>query len=190
MVLNANDPEIIHACQRGDHDAFAVLFETNKDRVYSIALRYSGNQAAAMDIAQETFLKLMSRIKDFRGEASFEAWLYRIVANACMDHQRRGRKLMPIMEDLLDVFSVSRKTVLNELVREEVQKNVQDVVGKLPPDQRMVVILRYTEELSYKEIADVMHCSRGTVASRLNRAHKVLERRLSHLRGTRGGENG
>jgi RNA polymerase sigma-70 factor (ECF subfamily) len=190
MVLNANDPEIIHACQRGDHDAFAVLFETNKDRVYSIALRYSGNQAVAMDIAQETFLKLISRIKDFRGEASFEAWLYRIVANTCMDHQRRGRKLLPMVEDLLDVFSVTRRTVLHELVRGEVQKNVQDVVGKLPPDQRMVVILRYTEELSYEEIADVMHCSRGTVASRLNRAHKVLERRLSHLRGTRGGENG
>jgi RNA polymerase sigma-70 factor, ECF subfamily len=190
MVLNANDPEIIHACQRGDHDAFTVLFETNKDRVYSIALRYSGNQAAAMDIAQETFLKLLSRIKDFRGEASFEAWLYRIVANACLDHQRRGRKLMPIVEDLLDVFSISRRTVLHELVREEVQKNVQEVVGKLPPDQRMVVILRYTEDLSYEEIADVMHCSRGTVASRLNRAHKVLGRRLSHLRGTRGAENG
>ncbi len=190
MVLNANDPEIIHACQRGDHDAFTVLFETNKDRVYSIALRYSGNQAAAMDIAQDTFLKLISRIKDFRGEASFEAWLYRIVANACLDHQRRGRKLMPIVEDLLDVFSISRRTVLHELVREEVQKNVQEVVGKLPPDQRMVVILRYTEDLSYEEIADVMHCSRGTVASRLNRAHKVLGRRLSHLRGTRGAENG
>ncbi len=190
MVLNANDPEIIHACQRGDHDAFTVLFETNKDRVYSIALRYSGNQAAAMDIAQDTFLKLISRIKDFRGEASFEAWLYRIVANACLDHQRRGRKLMPIVEDLLDVFSISRRTVLHELVREEVQKNVQEVVGKLPPDQRMVVILRYTEDLSYEEIADVMHCSRGTVASRLNRAHKVLGRRLSHLRGTGGAENG
>ena len=161
MVLNANDPEIIHACQRGDHDAFAVLFETNKDRVYSIALRYSGNQAVAMDVAQETFLKLISRIKDFRGEASFEAWLYRIVANTCMDHQRRGRKLLPMVEDLLDVFSVTRRTVLHELVRGEVQKNVQDVVGKLPPDQRMVVILRYTEELSYEEIADVMHCSRG-----------------------------
>jgi RNA polymerase sigma-70 factor (ECF subfamily) len=97
---------------------------------------------------------------------------------------------MPIVEDLLDVFSISRRTVLHELVREEVQKNVQEVVGKLPPDQRMVVILRYTEDLSYEEIADVMHCSRGTVASRLNRAHKVLGRRLSHLRGTRGAENG
>ncbi len=85
-------------------------------------------------------MKLIPRTGDFRGEASFEAWLYRIVANACLDHQRRGRKLMPIMGDLLDVFSGSRRTVLNELVREEVQKNVQDVVGKLPPDQRMVVI--------------------------------------------------
>ena len=81
MVLDANDREVIEAvieaCQRGDPDAFRMLFEAYKDRVYSIALRYSGNPAAAMDIAQDTFLKLLSRIGDYRSEASFDSWLYR-----------------------------------------------------------------------------------------------------------------
>src|SRR5579864_3461293 len=72
MVLDANDHEVIEACRRGDYDAFRVLFEAHKDRVYSIALRYSGDRGAAMDIAQDTFLKLLSSIRDFRADASFE----------------------------------------------------------------------------------------------------------------------
>jgi RNA polymerase sigma-70 factor (ECF subfamily) len=179
MVLDANDREVIEACQRGDYDAFRLLFETHKDRVYSIALRYSGDQAEAMDIAQETFLKLLSSIQDFRGDSSFESWLYRIVVNRCMDHQRRGRKLMPFLEDMLD----AAESALSNLLRAEVENDVQAIVGKLPPEQRIVVVLRYTEGLSYEEIAAILNCSKGTVASRLNRAHSVLERRLSHLRG-------
>src|SRR5579864_1437585 len=93
MVLDASDREVIEACRRGDQDAFRVLFEAHKDRVYSIALRYSGDPAAAMDIAQDTFLKLLSRIQDFRGDAQFESWLYRVVVNACLDYHRRRRKL-------------------------------------------------------------------------------------------------
>ena len=179
MVLDANDREVIEACQRGDYDAFRLLFETHKDRVYSIALRYSGDTAEAMDIAQETFLKLLSSIQDFRGDSSFESWLYRIVVNRCLDHQRRGRKLMPFIEDMLD----AAENALSKLLRAEVENDVQAIVGKLPPEQRIVVVLRYTEGLSYEEIAAILNCSKGTVASRLNRAHSVLERRLSHLRG-------
>ncbi len=180
MVLD--DREVIEACQRGDQDAFRQLFEANKDRVYSIALRYSGDDAAAMDIAQDTFLKLLSRIQDFRGEASFDSWLYRMVANSCLDHRRRTRRWMPLLEDLVNLFTVRRETVLQDLLRNEMQQDVQQVVAGLPPEQRIVVVLRYTENLSYEEIAEILGCSRGTVGSRLNRAHKVLERRLSYLR--------
>ena len=178
MVLDANDREVIEACQRGDYDAFRLLFETHKDRVYSIALRYSGDAAEAMDIAQETFLKLLSSIQDFRGDSSFESWLYRIVVNRCLDHQRRGRKLMPFIGDLLD----AAESALSKLLRAEVENDVQAIVGKLPPEQRIVVVLRYTEGLRYENIAEILGCSAGTVASRLNRAHKILQRRLSHLR--------
>src|ERR1700735_755641 len=93
MVLDANGPqvieEVIEACQRGDAEAFRALFERYKDRVYSIALRYSGNPAAAMDIAQDTFLKLLSRIGDYRAEASFDSWLYRLGGDSCIDRPRR-----------------------------------------------------------------------------------------------------
>src|SRR5579871_4887434 len=136
MVLESNDREVIEACQRGDRDAFRMLFEANKDRIYSIALRFSGDRAAAMDIAQDTFLKLLSRIKDFRGEANFDSWLYRLVVNSCVDHHRRTRRWMPLIEDVLEFFKpASEDTALNELLSTEMRNHVQEVVGKLPAEQ-------------------------------------------------------
>ena len=190
MLVDTNDRDVIEGCQRGDHDAFAALFEANQDKVYSIALRYSGNEAVAMDIAQETFLKLLSRIHDFRAEANFETWLYRIVINSCLDHRRRGRKWMPLVEGFLDLCRASGETALEDMLRAEMQQHVQHGVGKLSPELRVVVILRYTEGLAYDQIAEILGCSPGTVASRLNRAHKALERKLSHLRKERGGSGG
>ena len=172
---------IIEGCQQGDEDAFRELFETHKDKVYSIALRYSGDRAAAMDISQDTFLKLMDRIGQFRGESSFDSWLYRLVVNSCMDYRRRQKRWMPMVEEFFDSFRAPEPTPLQDLMSDERQQQVQDVVAKLAPEHRTVVVLRYTEGLSYEEIAEILNCSRGTVASRLNRAHKVLERRLAAL---------
>ena len=193
-VLDASREDLVGnmvtACQRGDPGAFAQLFETYKDRVYSIALRFSGDPATALDIAQDTFLKLLSHIGDFRGEARFDTWLYRMVANSCLDHKRRGLRIAPFVESLdslLDTLRPVRATVLEDLLRSEFQHSVQSVVAKLPAEQRIVVILRYTEGLAYDEISEILHCSSGTVASRLNRAHKTLERRLSHLKQWTGG---
>jgi RNA polymerase sigma-70 factor (ECF subfamily) len=177
--------DVIQACQRGDDEAFRVLFETHKDRVYSIALRYAGDSATAMDIAQETFLKLLSSIRQFRGDSSFDSWLYRMVVNSCLDHHRRKRRFLPLVDEMLDVFRTSAEDALHEMLQDEQEERVQQVVAQLPEDQRIVVVLRYTEGLSYEDIAEVLGCRRGTVASRLNRAHKALERRLSHLRTVR-----
>lgn len=186
-VLEKNGRDVIEACRRGDLDAFRELFETYKDRVYSIALRYSGNPAAAMDIAQDTFVKLLARIGDYRAEASFDSWLYRLVVNTCIDDQRRGRRLTPFLDGLIDAVCAPAESVLHKLMRAETEQRVQDVVARLAPEHRMVIVLRYTEGLSYDEIASILGCSAGTVASRLNRAHKILERRLSHLRNAQGG---
>jgi RNA polymerase sigma-70 factor (ECF subfamily) len=181
--------DVIEACRRGEAGAFAALFELHRDRVYSIALRFSGDPSVALDITQETFLKLLSKIREFRGEASFESWLYRLVVNACLDHRRAGRRWSPLLDGWLGALRASGESVLHQMLRSEVQENVQQVVAKLPPELRMVVILRYTEQLSYDEIAEILGCPQGTVASRLNRAHKLLERRLAGLRNTLGGNH-
>jgi len=181
--------EVIDACRRGEADAFAALFELHRDRIYSIALRFSDDPTVALDITQETFLKLLSKIGEFRGEASFESWLYRLVVNGCLDHRRAGRRWSPLLDGWLGALRASGESALQQLLRSEVQQNVQQVVAKLPAELRIVVILRYTEQLSYDQIAEILGCPQGTVASRLNRAHKLLERRLAGLRNTLGGNH-
>ena len=171
-----DDNEVIAACQRGDREAFRALFETYQDRVYSIALRYAGDPARALDIAQDVFVKLLNNIGDFKGLSGFETWLYRMVVNRCLDDRRRVRRWSAIVEGLF--AGTSEPSALDELVRSEAQERVQKTVAMLPAEQRIVVVLRYTEGLSYTEIAKAVGCSEGTVASRLNRAHRFLERRL------------
>ena len=182
MVLDGNDLAVIAACQRGEREAFRALFEAYQDKVYSIALRYSGDRTAALDIAQDVFLKLLASIGEFRGESGFDTWLYRMVVNRCLDHRRRGRRLITVVEEFLNLGRVRENSALDGLLRSEIEEQVQGMVRSLPPEQRIVVVLRYTEGLSYDEIARAAGCSAGTVALRLNRAHKILERRLSHLR--------
>jgi RNA polymerase sigma-70 factor, ECF subfamily len=180
MVLEESEHELVQACQRGERDAFRALFETYKDRIYSVALRFSGDEAVAMDIAQDTFLKLFSSIRLFRGDARFDTWIYRLVVNSCMDHLRRTRRLLPLADGLLATLRTPSDSLSN-LLRSEVSAKVRAAIDRLSPDLRIVIILRYTEALSYDEIAEVLGCSPGTVASRLNRAHKQLERRLQSL---------
>ena len=183
MVLEGTERELVAACQRGDREAFRAVFELHKDRVYSIALRFSGDPAAAMDIAQDTFLKLFSCIGDFRGQSTLDTFLYRLVVNNCIDRKRKDRRLLPLLDEWAATLLARERSPSDELLRSEVAANVRAAVEKLAPDLKMVIVLRYTEGLAYDEIAEVLGCSPGTVASRLNRAHKLLERRLGHLGG-------
>lgn len=186
-VREDTERDLVERCQDGDADAFRRIFELYKDRVYSIALRYSGNASVAQDIAQETFLGLLSTIGSFRGDARFDSWLYRLVVNRCFDHRRRTRRLLPLVGEALGILRTPGGNALDHMLRTELSGHVRSVVENLPDEQRMIVVLRYTQGLSYEEIAEVLGCAPGTVGSRLNRVHKVLERRL---RGRANGAGG
>lgn len=181
MVLEETDKELIEACQRGESEAFRGLFERHKDKVYSIAWRYSGDASVAEDIAQETFLKLFVGIRNFRGEASFNSWLFRLVVNSCLDQKRKVRRLTPLLDDALGMLQSPDVSALDELVRAEVSVHLRTLLENLPDDQRILLVLRYTQALSYDEIAEILGTTHGTVASRLNRIHRALERRLSRF---------
>jgi len=182
MAQNLIDEPVIEACRRGDRDAFRTLFETYKDKVFSIAL-YStgGDRAFAEDITQQTFLKLFTAIQQFRGESEFTTWLYRLVVNACMDEQRRRKRLLPIDSIALPVHVGDKTLQETQIVRNEVAEAVRSAIKDLKPKFRLPILLKYIEGLSYEEIAEVMACSKGTVASRLNRGHAQLAKRLAHL---------
>jgi len=177
------DGRVIEACRRGDREAFHLLFETYKDKVYSIALYFfHGDEATAEDITQEVFFRLFTKMKQFEDRSAFSTWLYRLVFNACVDEQRKRKRFLPYSEaaeTCLRPFSTGE----DDYRRIEVAASVQSALSQLTSDLRMTVLLRYFENLSYEEMAQALGCSKGTIASRLNRSHKILARKLSHLRG-------
>lgn len=181
----AADAGLIAACQRGDREAFRRLFEKYKDRVYSLALHFSGNEAVAQDVAQRIFLKLYTSIGQFRGDSHFTTWLYRMVFNACTDEQRKTRRLVPLEGGAVTAAErrAERRPQEQAQFRRQISDAVRGALQNLKPELRQPLVLRYVEGLSYQEIAAAMGCSSGTVASRLNRGHKLLARQLTHLRG-------
>lgn len=177
------DDRVIEACREGDREAFRLLFETYKDKVFSIAVySFGGDEAAANDVSQQIFLKLMTAIGQFRGDSAFTTWLYRLVVNACIDEQRKRRRFLPFGDSVPMSLIEDRRPQEKRFARLEVSESVQAAIKELTPKLRMPILLKYVEGLSYEEIAAVMGCSKGTVASRLNRGHQKLAQRLSYLR--------
>jgi RNA polymerase sigma-70 factor (ECF subfamily) len=195
---------LIEDCQKGDREAFRKLFEAYKDRVWSIALHFSRDEVSARDITQQVFLKLFACISQFRHDAAFETWLYRLVVNACLDERRSRRRFISFntlrktgdeMEDAVDEIGLIERNCSRNLSgsfriseqedryrRLEISDAVKAAVRELRPKLRIAILLKHFEGLSYEEMARVLGCSTGTVASRLNRGHKELARRLAHLR--------
>ncbi len=183
QVKESIDSTTIAACQRGDRHALRTLFDEYKDRVYSIAI-YSlgGDHAAAADVTQQVFLKLMTRIQQFRGDSEFATWLYRLVVNTCRDEQRKQRRFVPLAESFFPNAKPDKSPRAN-YARKEISERVHAAIGELKPKLRWPILLKYVEGMSYEEIGVVLGCSKGTVASRLNRGHKALSRKLIDLRG-------
>jgi RNA polymerase sigma-70 factor, ECF subfamily len=177
------DERVIEACRQGDREAFGLLFEAYKDRVFSIAVySFHGDEAAASDVAQQIFLKLMTTIAQYRGDSAFTTWLYRLVVNACIDERRKRKRFLSFEEFVPPSRSEEKRPQEKNYARAELADSVKAAIGDLKPKLRMPILLKYIEGLSYAEIGEVLGCSMGTVASRLNRGHKALASRLSHLR--------
>ena len=184
MSERQSEAEIIGACKKGDRDAFHHLFETHKDRVYTIAFHYSGDESMARDVTQQVFLKLFTSINQFHEDSQFTTWLYRIVANACTDEHRKRRRFVPFSPEIEVKTMVTKGSQEEAYQRREVAASVRGAIAELTPKLRLPILLKYVEGLSYDEIAESLGLSIGTVSSRLNRGHKMLARKLDHLRSS------
>ena len=166
--------DLLAACRAGDREAFGRLFDLCRDRVYSVALGICGDRAVAADVSQEVFMKLLTRISQFEGRASFMTWLYRMTVNAAVDHQRAARRSTELPEDLADVRRHD-----HDYERAERKRQVERAVQALPDKLRAPIVLRHVQGLSYADIAKVLDISAGTVASRLARGLARLSRELA-----------
>ncbi|HEX6465638.1 MAG TPA: RNA polymerase sigma factor [Vicinamibacterales bacterium] len=183
-------PETLEACRRDDREALRALYEAYKDRVYSIAYYFlRGDHAAAADVTQQVFLRLMSGLGNYHGRAAFSTWLYRTTINACIDSRRRASRLTAAAPETLQAIVDPKASRDDVIVAEERARSVQAAIAALPPKLRAPVLLRYVSDLGYPEIAAALNCSIGTVSSRLHRAHRLLAERLASLRmsSSRGG---
>ncbi len=181
MTEKRIEPDLLAECRNGSRKAFELLFLANQKRVFSVALNFfGGNTETAEDVTQQVFLKIFNKIGEFRGDAEFTTWIYRMTVNACIDEQRKTRRLFSI-ENFFGEFLV-KKTQGEKFERREISEEVQKAIATLKPKFRLPILLKYSEGLSYDEIAKILDCSIGTISSRLNRGHKMLAQKLGHLK--------
>jgi RNA polymerase sigma-70 factor, ECF subfamily len=176
---------VLDGCRRGDPEAFAALVEACWARVYSLALSLLRDEAAAMDVAQRTFVKVITGIGRFRGQARFETWLYRITLNAARDEGRSRRRFVSLGDSVAARHSDPSPGPERDAIHQDLLARVPEAVASLKPVLRVPIVLRHTQGLSYSEIAEVLGCSKGTVASRLSRAYRALARCLKSARAVR-----
>lgn len=177
------EQELVSRAKQGDQDAFAQLVQANQNRIYTLALRMTGNPEDGADLAQEAFLRAWRSLPSFQGESSFSTWLYRLTSNLCIDFLRKEkrRKSAATFTSLDDEESTApaevpdhRFTPESKLERKELRAAVGQAMLKLSDEHRQVLVLRELEGLSYIEIAGRLNLEEGTVKSRLARARLSL----------------
>ena len=178
----AEDPQLVDLAKAGDMQAFEELVSRHRDRVYVRAYSIMRNEALAVDLSQNAWVKAWQRLEQFHGEASFPTWLSRIVTNLCLDELRRQKRARM---DSIEAMEESTGPIENRmemetldpiegLSREELRERIDAALAKLSDKHRTVIVLYEFEQLEYREIAEKMGTSIGTVMSRLFYARKRM----------------
>ena len=174
--------ELVRLAAGGDEEAFAQLVAMHEKRVYALALRITGDREDAEDAAQEAFLSAWKGLPNFRGEAGFSTWLYRLTSNAAIDCLRRDRRqrVSASLDDGELGMEVSdpAPTPQEQAESESLREAVRWGLGELSNEHREVLALREFQELSYEEIAQQLDMDLGTVKSRISRARGALRKIL------------
>lgn len=177
------DEILIEKVRRGEKGAFGVLVERYQHKVYNTALKILGAPEDARDATQETFIRAYRKINDFKGEARFSTWLYKMAANCCLDMLRAGKKERSNLS--LDDSRFTREMLVDsqsgpeDLAAEhEDRDTIRRAVANLPDHYRLALVLHHYQGLSYKEVASVLGISINTVATHIARAKQSLREEL------------
>ncbi len=188
------DEELVRLYLEGDGAAFEELVGRYEAVIMNMAYRLLGNRTDAADVCQEVFVLLLRKLGSFRGEAKFSTWLYRVSLNACHDYARKSRRHVSISEspgeDLPDIEQRLADDGLDSpeasTERAELQKTVREGIARLPYKFKEVIYLHDLNGYNYKEVAEILDISLGTVKSRLNRARTRLAKELEDYREQMG----
>src|SRR5262245_31985030 len=173
----ATERALVERCRSGDENAFRELVEQYKDLVFALIARTVQDRSRAEDIAQDVFLRIHRGLPYFRGEARLSTWIYRIVANVCLQDQARPRPA----ESLDDERTRARVTPAaadRQFADFELRDRLEKAIARLPPNYRLLVAAHYLDGVQYEDLADALDLPLGTVKTQLYRAKQQLRRVL------------
>ena len=191
------EKELVRRAKEGESRAFEILYRRYQHKAFAVAVGILRREQDALDVVQESFIKVFQHLDSFQGSSSFYTWLYRIVTNKAIDLlRRRGKASETSFDDM-----VGRKEAMvvdagdlapsrtgadphRQIARRELIDHVNRALDTLSPTHRAVIMLREQQGLSYEEMSKVMKCSKGTIMSRLHHARKNLQSALApYLQG-------
>lgn len=170
------DPELLERFKRGDKEAFNELIFRHQRAIYSLAYRIIGDEKEAREITQQVFVNAYRGLLRFKEKSEVKTWLYRITINLCKNYFRSNPCKREV--DLEDLNLSQTETPLSQLLKEEEKMRLKMMLDSLPEKQRITLILRIYQELSYKEIASIMKSAEGTVKANIFHGLKRLRSML------------
>lgn len=188
MTQRDDDQMFIERAQKGDLDAYNHLVLKYEERAYKYAFRLTRNPEIAADVVADSFVRVFSALKNFKGQSAFSTWLYRIVTNCYLDKKKKDKAERFVSLD--DTVSAGESEVKVQYEdpsdgpdviaeRNEREAVIVKAMDKMPDYQKTMLVMYHVENLSYEEIADVLDLPIGTVKSRLNRARMALRDALA-----------
>jgi RNA polymerase sigma-70 factor (ECF subfamily) len=190
MPRTSTDDQLLDRLARGDRAALDALFERYRQPAFRVAYRLLGNEADALDAVQDGFVKVLTHLRGFQGRSSFKTWLMRVVSNAALDLGRqRGRRQMrslsvPLSRQLEEESLATTEDPASGMERSDVRQVLDQALASLSETHRVTFVLHADAGLSYREVADTLKISIGTVMSRLYYARQKLRlfvnQRLNH----------
>ena len=188
------DKKLVKKAKTGDINAFSELIHLYKDKIFNLAYRLLGNVQEAEDISQETFLRVYTNLDKYDENYKFSPLIFRIATNLCIDRIRKKRADFSLdqswdTEDGIDYHSIIpsyEKSPEDEVISMEQHNQIQQAILGLPPKYRIIMTLRYIQDLSIQEISNIVNLSLATVKTRLHRGREYLRKQL--VAGKNAGE--
>jgi RNA polymerase sigma-70 factor (ECF subfamily) len=189
MDILLQNEELMARIAEGDEYAFEILVNRHQTSVLNFIYRFIGDRTQAKDLAQEVFIRVWQAAKTYKPEAKFTTWLYRITANLCLNELRSSRRKKWFSFNWSDedgehtiekTLSDGAPSAEDILLEKERSRQISDALQSLPDNQRMALVLKRYDDLSYQEIAKVIGCSVPAVESLLVRAKRTLQEKLKN----------
>jgi len=171
---SATERELVERCRAGDDEAFRELVDRYKDLVFGLIARTTQDRSRTEDLAQDVFMRVHRGLPYFRGEAKLSTWIYRIVANVCVQ-ERQPRKSVSIDDERSGVRPATTDRRFSDL---ELRDRLEKAIARLPANYRLLVASHYLEVMQYEDLAEALNMPLGTLKTQLYRAKQQLRRLL------------